>query len=210
MYAIIFSNILETYAKADIAPAEFRSGSVSSPVMILLSCLMMIHCRSNFWSLMFLLLAVGAFLVNFLEIGFSGLGGERLSKRLRIKSFHCILRQEIGFFDDPHYSTGILTAKLATDATMVHSKSLYSDFQCQNNALPPYQRSSCSPGNNDFQNDIYSGCWSGYRVLLRMETYVGYSDYLATDCSFRRVSNACFEGVITFECCYVLFLRISW
>jgi hypothetical protein len=30
MYAIIFSNVLETYAKADIAPAEFRSGSVSS------------------------------------------------------------------------------------------------------------------------------------------------------------------------------------
>jgi ABC-type multidrug transport system fused ATPase/permease subunit len=72
---------------------------------------------------MFFYFAIAAFVVNFFEFSFSGLGGERLSKRLRIKSFHCILRQEIGFFDDPHYSTGVLTAKLASDATTVHSKS---------------------------------------------------------------------------------------
>ena len=36
-------------------------------------------------------------------------------------SFRSILRQHIGFFDDNKNSTGVLTTKLATDATLVQA-----------------------------------------------------------------------------------------
>lgn len=45
--------------------------------------------------------------------------GERLTRRLRKKGFQAMLRQEIGWFDDPINSPGALTTRLATDASMV-------------------------------------------------------------------------------------------
>lgn len=45
--------------------------------------------------------------------------GEKLTRRLREKSFRAIIYQEISFFDKEENSTGALTAKLAEDATLV-------------------------------------------------------------------------------------------
>ena len=47
------------------------------------------------------------------------LAGERLTKRLRYKSFTAMLRQEIGWFDDKRNSTGALSTRLAADASEV-------------------------------------------------------------------------------------------
>ncbi|CAF5033325.1 unnamed protein product, partial [Rotaria sp. Silwood1] len=47
--------------------------------------------------------------------------GEALTKRLRSKIFHTILRQEIGYFDDPNNNTGALCTRLATEASAVQS-----------------------------------------------------------------------------------------
>uniref|UniRef100_A0A8D3CNZ8 ATP-binding cassette, sub-family B (MDR/TAP), member 11a n=1 Tax=Scophthalmus maximus TaxID=52904 RepID=A0A8D3CNZ8_SCOMX len=45
--------------------------------------------------------------------------GELLTRRLRTLGFQTILRQEIGWFDDPRNSPGVLTTRLATDASMI-------------------------------------------------------------------------------------------
>ncbi|CAF1472610.1 unnamed protein product, partial [Rotaria sordida] len=44
---------------------------------------------------------------------------EALTKRLRSKTFHAILRQEIAYFDDPNNNTGALCTRLATEASAV-------------------------------------------------------------------------------------------
>ena len=48
-----------------------------------------------------------------------GVAGEKLTKRIRLKMFMSMLRQEIGWFDDHRNSTGALTTRLAVDASEV-------------------------------------------------------------------------------------------
>ncbi|XP_030055624.1 ATP-dependent translocase ABCB1 isoform X2 [Microcaecilia unicolor] len=75
---------------------------------------------ANMFSLLFLALGVISFITFFLQ-GFTfGKAGEILTKRLRLMAFKAMLRQEIGWFDDPNNSTGALTTRLATDASQVH------------------------------------------------------------------------------------------
>lgn len=50
--------------------------------------------------------------------------GELLTRRLRKIGFQAMLRQEIGWFDDPINSPGALTTRLATDASMVQGVSM--------------------------------------------------------------------------------------
>uniref|UniRef100_A0A8C7K2S8 ATP-binding cassette, sub-family B (MDR/TAP), member 11a n=1 Tax=Oncorhynchus kisutch TaxID=8019 RepID=A0A8C7K2S8_ONCKI len=48
-----------------------------------------------------------------------GKSGELLTRRLRKVGFQAMLKQEVGWFDDPRNSPGALTTRLATDASMV-------------------------------------------------------------------------------------------
>nr|XP_042899922.1 uncharacterized protein LOC107456703 [Parasteatoda tepidariorum] len=74
-----------------------------------------------FWSMMFLVLAIVACLgYTFRTIGFC-YAGEKLTKRLRTKTFINILRQDIGWFDDAKHSTGKISTRLSTDVPMVKS-----------------------------------------------------------------------------------------
>lgn len=66
--------------------------------------------------------------------------GELLTRRLRKVGFQAMLRQEIGWFDDPRNSPGGLTTRLATDASMVQGvsnkfKGLYLYFTLQNHSF---------------------------------------------------------------------------
>ena len=45
--------------------------------------------------------------------------GEILTRRIRKTGFECMLRQEIGWFDDHKNNPGALSARLATDAAYV-------------------------------------------------------------------------------------------
>jgi ABC-type multidrug transport system fused ATPase/permease subunit len=45
--------------------------------------------------------------------------GEALTKRLRSRAFHALLRQEIAYFDNPKNNTGALCTRLATEASAV-------------------------------------------------------------------------------------------
>ena len=45
--------------------------------------------------------------------------GERLTTRLRDMTFRSIMRQDIAYFDREENSTGAITARLATEVTLV-------------------------------------------------------------------------------------------
>jgi hypothetical protein len=45
--------------------------------------------------------------------------GEALTKRLRAKTFHAVLRQEIAWFDHPDNNTGVLCTRLSSEAATI-------------------------------------------------------------------------------------------
>ncbi|XP_052821017.1 ATP-dependent translocase ABCB1-like isoform X1 [Mya arenaria] len=72
-----------------------------------------------FWSMMFLVLGGTQFLTLTIQTVSFGYSGETLTKRLRLKTFNAFLRQDVAYFDDAKHSTGALTTRLATDASLV-------------------------------------------------------------------------------------------
>ncbi|KAG9342824.1 hypothetical protein JZ751_015696 [Albula glossodonta] len=97
-FAIIFSKIIAVFAEQDKD---------------------IVRERSTFFSLMFAAIGVVSFITMFFQ-GFSfGKAGEILTMRLRFMAFKAMLRQELGWFDDPKNSVGALTTRLATDAAQV-------------------------------------------------------------------------------------------
>ena len=71
------------------------------------------------WAIVFVLIGVGAFIGYLLQFSMLGISGERLTRKIRSKTFRAILSQEMGFFDSKENSVGRLTTKLATEATLV-------------------------------------------------------------------------------------------
>uniref|UniRef100_K7FJS5 ATP binding cassette subfamily B member 1 n=1 Tax=Pelodiscus sinensis TaxID=13735 RepID=K7FJS5_PELSI len=97
-FAIIFSEIIGIFAESD--PTIVRN-------------------KANLYSLLFFALGIISFVTFFLQ-GFTfGKAGEILTMRLRFMAFKAMLRQDIGWFDDPKNSTGALTTRLANDASQV-------------------------------------------------------------------------------------------
>ncbi|CAF1355033.1 unnamed protein product [Adineta ricciae] len=47
--------------------------------------------------------------------------GSRLTNRIRTKAFGCMLRQEVGWYDQPENNTGALCGRLSTDALAIQS-----------------------------------------------------------------------------------------
>lgn len=64
----------------------------------------------------FILIAAGQFLVSLGQITGLGKVGERLTTSIRRDMFGSIMRQEIGWFDNPKNSAGILSMKINLDA----------------------------------------------------------------------------------------------
>jgi len=90
-----------------------------------------------FWGMMFIVLGVCNFFSFYFNIGGFFISGEQLSYDLRKRMYNNMIRQEVGFFDtndigdgseqaggvgrgNTTTSTGTLTAKLATEAGLVH------------------------------------------------------------------------------------------
>ena len=47
--------------------------------------------------------------------------GERLTEQLRTKSFHTMLRQEVGWFDDESHNSAVLGTRLQNDVSQIHN-----------------------------------------------------------------------------------------
>lgn len=60
---------------------------------------------------------------TFLQQYMFGIAGEKLTMRLRSQLFAAMLKQEIGYFDDPKQGTGTLCARLSTEASAVQGVS---------------------------------------------------------------------------------------
>ncbi|XP_043920640.1 ATP-dependent translocase ABCB1-like [Protopterus annectens] len=75
--------------------------------------------RTVLFSLIFLLLGFISLVAYFVKGFMYGRSGESLTMRIRAQSFKAVLRQEIGFFDDHQNAVGVLTTRLATDASQV-------------------------------------------------------------------------------------------
>ncbi|CAG8583643.1 17914_t:CDS:10, partial [Cetraspora pellucida] len=98
IFAVIFSNIFQSFTKLDNE----------------------LKLDAEFWSLMFLVIAVCTLVCNFIQGTAFGYSGEKLILRVRSATFASILRQDISFFDEKRHTTGVLTNTLALDATYVN------------------------------------------------------------------------------------------
>jgi len=79
----------------------------------------LIQDEANFYSVLFVALAVPAGLSNFGMFAYFGLISEKMTTRIRIAVFNSIIRQDIAFFDKKSNSVGALASKLGTDASLV-------------------------------------------------------------------------------------------
>ncbi|KAI9749986.1 MAG: GTPase-activating protein [Chaenotheca gracillima] len=76
-----------------------------------------LRSEANFWSLMYLMLAIVQFL-SFCGQGIAfAICSERLILRARNRAFRTMLRQDIAFFDKEENSAGALTSFLSTETT---------------------------------------------------------------------------------------------
>ncbi|CAL8247209.1 unnamed protein product [Lota lota] len=75
--------------------------------------------RSALFSIMFAVIGVVSFVTLFLQGFCFGKAGEILTMKLRLKAFTAMMRQDLGWYDDPKNSVGSLTTRLATDAAQV-------------------------------------------------------------------------------------------
>ncbi|KAL3969996.1 receptor tyrosine-protein kinase erbB-3 [Sarotherodon galilaeus] len=98
IYAVLFSQILGTFAIQDLNEQRKQINGIC---------------------VLFCIVAVASFVSQFLQ-GYSfAKSGELLTRRLRKVGFQAMLKQEVGWFDNPINSPGALTTRLATDASMV-------------------------------------------------------------------------------------------
>uniref|UniRef100_UPI003AAEE747 bile salt export pump n=1 Tax=Centroberyx gerrardi TaxID=166262 RepID=UPI003AAEE747 len=98
IYAVLFSQILGTFAISDLNEQKKQINGIC---------------------VLFCVVAVISFFSQFLQGYAFAKSGELLTRRLRKVGFQAMLRQEVGWFDDPRNSPGALTTRLATDASMV-------------------------------------------------------------------------------------------
>lgn len=75
--------------------------------------------EKNYYSLMFLVIALTAGLGAFLQNYMLSIAGEKLTYRLRVRIFKAILQREMDWFDKPENNVGSLCSRLSSDASAV-------------------------------------------------------------------------------------------
>ncbi|EOD08477.1 putative ABC transporter [Emiliania huxleyi CCMP1516] len=80
-----------------------------------------IHDDVLFWGIACFAIGIAYVPVLTLELGLFGTAGEHLTRRLRTVVIRSLLRQEVGFFDDPQNSAGALTAFLWEKVALVQA-----------------------------------------------------------------------------------------
>lgn len=98
LFAVIFSKIITVFVEPDLE---------------------IVRQRSTLFSLLFAAIGGVSFFTMFLQGYCFGKSGEILTKRLRLKAFQSMMRQDLGWFDHQKNSVGALTTRLATDAAQV-------------------------------------------------------------------------------------------
>ncbi|UJR18570.1 hypothetical protein I4U23_005477 [Adineta vaga] len=78
-----------------------------------------IHRQVWISSLYFLLLGIAVWFLHFLQFTAFSISGAKLTERIRLKAFSCLLRQEIAYFDRSENSCGAICALLSSNASVI-------------------------------------------------------------------------------------------
>ncbi|XP_030551796.1 ABC transporter B family member 4-like isoform X1 [Rhodamnia argentea] len=76
---------------------------------------------SKFWALMFMTLGLASLVVYPASTYFFSIAGCRLIQRIRSICFEKVVHMEVGWFDEPEHSSGVIGAKLSADAATVRA-----------------------------------------------------------------------------------------
>lgn len=101
----------------------FFSAKSTSSLSLPLSQSAKIRQDMNFWSLMYVVLAVSQFVAFCIQGIAFAFCSERLLRRTRLDAFAAILRQDIAFFDEPQNSAGSLLSFLSATVASVEGLS---------------------------------------------------------------------------------------
>ncbi|KAL2535199.1 ABC transporter B family member 4 [Forsythia ovata] len=76
---------------------------------------------SKFWALMFVVLGTVSLVAYPARTFLFGVAGNKLIRRIRLLCFEKVVNMEVGWFDEPEHSSGIIGAKLSADAATVRA-----------------------------------------------------------------------------------------
>ncbi|KAL8544764.1 hypothetical protein ACS0TY_005114 [Phlomoides rotata] len=76
---------------------------------------------SKFWALMFVVLGAVSFVAYPLRTYFFGVAGSKLIRRVRRNCFEKVVNMEVGWFDEPENSSGVIGARLSADAATIRA-----------------------------------------------------------------------------------------
>jgi ATP-binding cassette subfamily B (MDR/TAP) protein 1 len=76
---------------------------------------------SKFWALMFMVLGLASLLVIPARSYFFAVAGCKLIQRIRVMCFEKVVHMEVGWFDEPEHSSGVIGARLSADAASVRA-----------------------------------------------------------------------------------------
>uniref|UniRef100_H3BX23 ATP-binding cassette, sub-family B (MDR/TAP), member 4 n=1 Tax=Tetraodon nigroviridis TaxID=99883 RepID=H3BX23_TETNG len=98
VFAILFSKIITVFVDPDLES---------------------VRKKTEFFSLMFVVIGCVSFVTMFLQGYCFGKSGEILTLKLRLRAFTAMMRQDLSWYDDPKNTVGALTTRLAADAAQV-------------------------------------------------------------------------------------------
>ncbi|KAL3714525.1 hypothetical protein ACJRO7_006443 [Eucalyptus globulus] len=99
IFGILLSNVIKTFYEA---PHKLRKDS-------------------KFWALMFMTLGLVSLVAYPVRTYFFSIAGCRLIQRIRSVCFEKVVHMEVGWFDEPEHSSGVIGARLSADAAKVRA-----------------------------------------------------------------------------------------
>lgn len=99
VFGILFSSVIKSFFES---PHEIRKDS-------------------KFWAIIFMVLGVISLIAYPARTYLFGVAGNKLIRRIRLMCFEKVVNMEVGWFDDPDHSSGIIGARLSADAATVRA-----------------------------------------------------------------------------------------
>ncbi|KAL1561968.1 ABC transporter B member 11 [Salvia divinorum] len=135
---------------------------------------------SEFWALMFLILGIVALVAYSLRSYLFGVAGNKLIKRIREMCFEKLVSMEIEWFDMAKNSSGVISARLSTDAAMI--RALIGDALAQN----VQEVASLLVG----FTIAFEACWQMALIVGAMMPLLGLNTYVQTKSAKRIIKEA--------------------
>ncbi|KAK4476391.1 hypothetical protein RD792_015542 [Penstemon davidsonii] len=123
---------------------------------------------SEFWALMLVILGLVSLFAYPSQSYLFGVAGNKLIRRVRLMSFDKVVNMEVGWFDKPENSSGVIGARLSTDAATI--RGLVGDAL----AHRVYEASSAVVG----LAIAFEACWQLALIIFAMIPLLGFNGYI--------------------------------